>query len=402
MTVYTRPLSPLERVCYLGYDKGDTSPRMMQFILEGVRGDTLDVSLWRKAVEYVALQCPSSRLRLRGHLGWSHWHASGITPEISVIENTSWNARSLQQAPFLNRRLDTRHGPLCRVVLLQGVVPRVLFQIHHAAMDGMGAIQWIRNLLRFQRGEEIHAINSVAYDVALSQSQQSVPRRAKSSNAIAPLGIANPNSVGVPLFTRRSLAINDHQLIARLAAALVEFAAPLLEADATGNHVLRIAVPVDLRRHLPEGENSSANLTGVIELEPTPGQGVRDIQKSIITSLREKEDLQFPASLSRAKWWPVRLLTQGERSVLQVLARRQFYYSAYISAMGRHDPSQYTVPGFTCNNVYGVITPHPGVPLYISYATLPTRVELMVGSHSCYCDESHFNRFVDQLCAWIA
>lgn len=401
MSVFSRPLSPLERACYLGYDSASRSPRMMQFILEGTPGERLHASQWQTAIKQVASECPASRLRLRGHLGWSRWEACAITPELQELEDVQWDARSVQDAVFLNRSLDVRRGPTCRVVLLQGDVPRALFQIHHAAMDGMGGIEWIRNLLRQQRGEAIVAINSGCHDIELAQRMKGCPRAPKPFNAIAPLGIASTADVGMPLFVRRSLATNDHQLIARIAAALATIAAPQLETvDAVGQ-VLRIAVPVDLRRHLPGTERSSANLTGVIDLEPTPGQSAREIQKSLIKGLREQQDLQFPERLPRARWWPVRWLTQSDRAIMQALALRRFYYSAYISPMGRHEPTEYNVPGFTCNNVYGVITPHPGVPLYISFGVLPRGIELMVGCHSCYCEAPAFECFVDRLCDLI-
>ena len=169
MTAFFSPLSPVERACYLGYDAGLRSPRMMQFILEGAPGERLQASLWKSAIEQVAAECPASRLRLRGHLGWARWEATAITPDLMEIEGVQWDARSLQSAPFLNRRLDVRRGPTCRVVLLQGDVPRALFQMHHATMDGMGGIEWIRNLLRQQRREAIIAVNSGCHDFALAR-----------------------------------------------------------------------------------------------------------------------------------------------------------------------------------------------------------------------------------------
>ena len=180
---FSRPLCRTERV-YLLFD--EFCPGFAnQFFLEGT--GVLDQAKWQKAVAIASEANPGTRLVLKGHLMFSHWVDSGVTPKVREVDGSAWDGLSPENAPaFLTESLSPWEGPTCEVVLVHGDPLRIVFKSHHAVMDGRGTLTWLEDIIRALNGMDPLGSNSRITELGMCKSFQKEGRTPPPMNSSRP------------------------------------------------------------------------------------------------------------------------------------------------------------------------------------------------------------------------
>jgi len=162
--------------------------------------------------------------------------------------------------------------------------------------------------------------------------------------------------------------------VARLAVALAEHAAP------GPDEVLRVDVPVDLRRHL-EGGDHSGNLTGLLRLPMhTLLQATAPLQATraaLREGLRCGDELAPLRAASFARWLPLGLMAWiGRRATADSRRTGLWGASACVSHLGAVELERLSGGGFTARSAFLLPPGSPGLPLFVGALTYADTVEL--------------------------
>jgi len=176
-SAFVRRLSPIERLHAAVGHSGRTLevPRVVDMILEGAGGETFhDLGRWKKALAEATRENPGASARLTGSLGFARWRSTDLVPPLRYVTGVSWDGRSSEGSEFISEtRLSMTEGPTTELLLVDGERRFVILRFLHAAMDGMGAIHFLRDLFRALRGEPLIGTNSTLTDVDVMKSVRS-------------------------------------------------------------------------------------------------------------------------------------------------------------------------------------------------------------------------------------
>ncbi len=332
--------------CAIGTHPRSLLPaREIVFVLEGE--GRLDVAALQRAVTVVAAQHPACRLRLVGHGLWARWRSDGETPVVIDAGLSLWDGRQAAGAPdFSVRPLDLRRGVAAELVVhrLGMGGSRLTLRILHAASDGRGCLHWLADVFRVLRGEAALGVNAVFADTELMRHRagQAAPRP---TSAPSPLVPRRPG--GQADWCRLSLSGARTALLPKVAAAIAAFSARHGQAQ------IRLALPVDLRRHHPDllaSHHLSSMLHLAVHASDTPAQ----IRARLAATLADAPETAWQPWLGVCKALPLRSI-DGLFSARS--DRRQpppLLETAVISNLGRQHAATFSGQGFQARQLYGI------------------------------------------------
>ncbi|WP_156725748.1 hypothetical protein [Streptomyces apocyni] len=333
---YTRRVSPVERG-YLNAAATGT-PQLIQMVVEGE--GTLDADALRRAARAATLANPGLAVRRRGAL----WRAEEKAPAVVELP-----ADTALDAPFLHRDLSVVTGPVCELGLIRGKSTTLIIRASHIVTDGHGLRQWIADLFRALRGDDLVGCPDtvdVGHFRAVAGAVSPPPRATRFTGLPAIIG-RGPASER-PLWLRRRIPAAPSGVTARAAAALSRH----LATD-TG----RLIVPVDLRRH-DTAVRSTANLTSQLVIDLRRDDSWKRVHATLVRALLAKaevaaldrdflRDNPFANNLSEARE------LDGDR----------FPCTAIISDHGEVDPRTCSTPAFRA-------TSFATLPMLVPYAEM--------------------------------
>jgi len=352
---FSRPLCRTERV-YLLFD--EFCPGFAnQFFLEGT--GVLDQAKWQKAVAIASEANPGTRLVLKGHLMFSHWVDSGVTPKVREVDGSAWDGLSPENAPaFLTESLSPWEGPTCEVVLVHGDPLRIVFKSHHAVMDGRGTLTWLEDIIRALNGMDPLGSNSRITELGMCKSFQKESRTPPPHEFLAPTGMPQGQERGV-VWRRICIPGRYKDQLGQLAVLLAQ------AAWKHGDGKVRFGIPVDLRAR-QEGLRSTGNLTNLIYLNMTPETTAKDITQNIAQQLAERKDGMLWWGDEVARYLPLWLLRRELRNdIAQKNRTGRYRNSGILSNMGRYPVEYLQGGGFFTNNYWGIPPGQECNPLFV-------------------------------------
>lgn len=394
-TSRTRPVFGIERlwtqvarVC---------PPFTVQLVVEGapVEGQpALDLPTLRRAVVEAARSNPGVCLRLEGHLGFARWRASGGGPPVTEVDGSRWTGRDESGAPFLQKPL-TPGGPTVEVLLVRGPVDRVVFRGHHAVVDGRGLLSFAEDVFAVLRNEPTAGSTLDVTDLDLAHTLGGERRGFLRPAWTPPTGDFRAVPAGTPMPWRRvRYEGTPRRLLPRLALAVHAASRSFTEEP------LLVEVPVDLRRHLPEGVRTTANITGAarIELQPLV-EAERPIEAFVAELAARAAEPNAAAPILDAqifRWLPgkttLRLLRRMRKGTLN---KGKVGTSAILSNLGRYPLSKLSSRQHTASAWYWVPSGGPVVPLFILVTGDGRGVELSVGMSPELATDGRLDALVD-------
>lgn len=394
-TSRTRPVFGIERlwtqvarVC---------PPFTVQLVVEGApeAGTApLDLPCLRRAVVDAARVNPGVCLRLEGHLGFSRWRAAGNGPPVIEVDGTRWSGRDEQGAPFLQKPL-TPGGPTVEVLWVRGPVDRVVFRGHHAVVDGRGLLSFAEDVFAILRGEAPLGSTLDVTDIELAQALGTSRKRFVKPAWPPPTGAPEAVPAGTVMPWRRvRYDGSPRRLLPRLALA-VHRASRQFTQDP-----LLIEVPVDLRRHLPEGVRTTANITGAARIELQAIVDAPDPVQAFVERLTERAAEPEAAApivdTQIFRWLPGRTTLRLLRRLRQgALKNGKVGASAILSNLGRYPLSRLSSPQHSACAWYWVPSGGPIVPLFILVTGDGQGVQLSVGMSPELASNNRLNTIVE-------
>jgi amino acid adenylation domain-containing protein len=324
-------------------------PLAIQICVEGVGPLTCDAL--QEAVDRAAPACPGASLQWRA----GRWVAGDVAPTVHDLSDEPGAVGALATFealcahPRVQRPLRT---PCAEVLLWRGTQTRLLFRVAHAAMDGQGCLQWVRQVFACLRGEAPTPHPDATTDWDVFQDQGRGRHALRPFSAPAPLPVKG-QFLAPPVVRRLSLPPGQPALVARLAAGLMQ---------ATGEPWLRLMVPIDLRRHRP-ALRSCANLALPIYLDVARGEPWLAIQGRLLHAMQADEELdayatpglrRLPAAVVGGLLW-----ARG----LACHATGRYLASALLSHVGKLPLADVSAPSFEARHVCSLPVHTPFVPL---------------------------------------
>ena len=382
---YQRTLSTIERY-YVSCDSVKNgkhlTPCMNQMVVEG--NVDLDVDAFRRATTKASYASPGSRVRLKGHLGFSRWVDSEHSTPIRVIES-DWDGLSNDNAPFLQDPLPVRTGPTSEVLIIINKELNksyIIFRSHHGAMDGRGTLHFAHDVFRCLRGEEPIGENSNITDMELAKSLSNHARATDLGTDVAgptgkPEAISDSEKDQASRWIRRSLSGKHRGVLAKVALETARY------SRLKGEDNVRFQIPVDMRPH-QEGLNSTANLTGGIVVNVNLNTDADKWNQDIKAQLAEKKEAEIPHFF---RFFPFHLLSWVPRKTIYnsnnrlVEKRRlngQFRTTGVISNLGLLKVEQFSGEGFNASKCYFIPPEFDTTALFITLAGHPEGVEILM------------------------
>ncbi|NLU76228.1 non-ribosomal peptide synthetase [Streptomyces sp. HNM0575] len=372
---FRRPVSPTEWLYLAGARLA--RPFAIQIVVEGT--GTIPADVLRRAVAEASAACPGARLALRGRT----WADTGRAPAV----RTAGDYDSATREP-----LAPAEGRGCEVVLLGGggETTTLVFRVHHAVMDAMGALAWTADVFRALRGEALVGAPSPLYDLALLGTLGDGARREPvTPRWRSPLpGVRRGHATR---WHRRTLPGAHPGIVAKTAAALAR-----LSPGAT-----RVMVPVDLRRHRPE-LRSTANLSLPVFLDGRADDPWEQWHERLLRALAGNRELA-----AGEEEMAVRLPLGALAGVLTAshaasVATGRYSCSSLVTALGRVGTHEMCAPGFEADSVYSLPVQAPFVPLSFTAVEFGGRTELAMSHPGGPRADARAAALLDSVCESLA
>lgn len=340
-------------------------------VVEGRFTEAVDEARWQQAIAAVAAANPALRMRWRGWLGWSRWTSDGPLPRLRVVHDCDWDLDSSAGDAFVRAMpLDLRRGPVVEFIIAHKRDGRsfVIFRTSHAVVDGMGGIQSLEELFRALRGEALVGSNATFSDSDLIRAL-AVPRAPSPYQPTCSLLPMQHALVGDDWW-RVTLGAARGQVMAQVAAGLAAHAHQHSDLPAL------IAVPVDLRRHVPR-LRTVTNFASMLLVRMDPGDGAEQFQARLLALIAERRDVAFGNLFDLLRWFPLRLIDRLLGRTRKNFARKPPVETVVLTNLGRIRLSRYAAPGFEPLDVNPL--PQPGnafVALMVIEDTLRLTINL--------------------------
>lgn len=362
-------------------------PRIITMVLEGTSGVT--PAQWRDALSRVVDANRGVCLRIQGFRQRARWTSVGARPPLlRIIRDCPWDGTSQCGIEAIEQtRLHLQTGPAAELMIATGTVTRLILRARHALMDGMGALHFFQELFRALRGAPLLGTNASFSDVDLMRAITSEGWRGGGHDPIPLTGGAQGAAHG-DVWQRLTLpAGRQENLMARVAEVSARYAWSFKPG------LVRVAVPVNLRRHLPN-LHSTMNFSGLLHVELTPGETAEDFRRKLRDGLAQNRDAACPRVAECIRYlpfgWIDRLTGRTPRNYL----RRRLLETVLITNLGVIDLGPLSCAQFEPHNSYCL--PVMGNS-FISLSTSGRHLNIVVGMPAVYASAGRLERFLERL-----
>lgn len=314
----------------------------IQLCVEG-DGD-IDPAALAAAITVASEACPGTRLIRRGR----RWVDSGRAPKVRVARAEDFD-RARLDSPLLRKRLANRGAPSSEVVLVRGEPTTVIFRVHHALMDAIGARIWQQQVFRALRGEPVEpAITSVSHEHVIAQAAARLGQNLRPPSQQATIWL--PSLLG-QASTKYRRAMWRRRTVDGVHPAAVAKIARLITAHSGGTGV--VEVPVDLRPYVP-GLRTTASIGSKVQLLIGKDEDWNDVHARLLTSLKEGEFLETEgADIALKK--KLTVLRRVRCKVDKAIRKKAVFHNVGgVSHLGVVDLADYCADGFTATGYYGL------------------------------------------------
>jgi hypothetical protein len=269
------------------------------------------------------------------------------------------------------------------LIIATGTKTRVMVRVLHAAMDGIGVMHFYQELFRALRHEPLLGSNAGFSDTDLMLSIASDVRPQKKQPPAALTGGARGERRG-DTWQRLSLLSPQPALLARTALAVAEF------ARQHSTQAVRIALPVNLRRHCP-GLLSTLNFSSMIHVDVAAGDGPDDFRRKVAALLASARETSYPAWLDYVRLLPLpwldRLVSRTEKNYRQ----RKLLETVVLSNIGNFSSQSLSGGGFAAQRIFGL--PMKDNPFFIMFG-MDGQVDITIGMAHVYASEGRLESFL--------
>lgn len=387
---FYRKVSPTE-ISYLATDSKESSPYVNRFIVEG-EGD-LNLDDWRSAFKVSLEANPGMGLKLKGYWGWRSWYQSEFEPEIKIVES-NWDGVSSENAPLeLTGRINPRKEFPIRIDFIRNISKKtnikVLFSIHHAITDGMGAIRWVKDVFRALNGKPCFGALGTVSDIEVQQKVGNPPLSIVRGHCLPLVAASESPATDGYRWRRVRWQGSNRKILARLLLVFNQLA----RAE-HGNGKVLFRIPSDLRSYLdPKQPYTLTNCTGAIDILVHGFDTVDTIEAGILESKSNREDLSvFLPQFKHACWLPKKVFRTNPKAMEKHHKDGVCAFSALVSHLGKTNYPSYSYEQFQATNLYGVPTP-VGEGFYVGIMSDNDGANICIGAPKALVNADQLQQF---------
>lgn len=362
------------------------APREIVCVVEGELAEDAQID-WQAALDQVATANPGLRLRLHGQRRQAGWRSDGQMPRVRWLPDQQWDSHSNTDAEFIYATpLSLEEGHSCELIIVGRKKLQIIFRAAHAVMDGAGVIHTMFELFRAIRGEPLLGTNATYSDVELMRQVASTPAGLKHFRPPSVTGQSQGTAQG-GLWRRFTLPGPQPHLVPRIAHATAEY---IRQSSA---EVVRIAMPINLRRHVP-GILATTNFTSMLFLDIAPKETLEDIKRKLQEKLERNEETNYPEILELIRFLPLPWLDRIVSLNTKNYTRPRFMESAVLSIGGPLKRSMLSGGGFRADTLFGL----PQVEnTFLAIVGFQGKFEILIGMPHIYASNGRFEDFLEFL-----
>jgi hypothetical protein len=260
----------------------------------------------------------------------------------------------------------------------------VILRTRHALMDGMGVLHFFQELFRALRGEPLLGSNAAFSDVDLMRAVSSAAWRGGGESPIPLTGGAQGTSYG-DVWQRLTLPARPQKnLMGRVAEVAARY------ARSFGPGPVRIAVSVNLRRHLPSLK-STMNFSGLLHVGMLPGETAEEFRRKVREALEQNRDVSYPAVAECIRYLSFPFIDRVTGRTSKSYLRRKLLETVLITNLGVIDMAPLSCAQFAPDNYYSL--PVMG-NAFITLSANGRHLNFVVGMPAVHASEGRLERFV--------
>ncbi|HEY1101985.1 MAG TPA: hypothetical protein VGE70_01060 [Burkholderiaceae bacterium] len=320
-------------------------PREAIFVLTG-EGHVAPET-WRGALDAVAEANPGLRLRIVGSRMGTRWQSDGLTTPVRVVADPQWDGQSEEGSAFIyETRLNLHAGPATELIIAPQASGRtlVIFRALHAVMDGRGVRHFLYELFRALRGEPLLGTNVAFGDADLMKEVGPSHSTSRHVPSVALTG-GQRGALQGDTWRRLTFPLPQHDILARTASAMAAY------AHRHANGTALIAVPVDLRRHMPAIQ-STLNFSSMLLVPMQPGDGPDVFKRGLRNMLEQKMEARYPRLLDWVRLLPLPWLDALVSRTPRNYVNKRLMETVLISNLGVFDLGTMHGAGFSTDNIF--------------------------------------------------
>jgi hypothetical protein len=366
-------------------------PREIVFAIEGE--GRFELARWEAALARVVAINPGTRLRLEGKRLQAHWKSDGPGPRLRHVSNSRWDGRSGAGSEFITAPpLALEDGTGIELILCEGRPARLIVRVLHAVMDGVGVMHFLQELFRALRGEPLQGCNAAFSDTDLMRSIPSQRRHQKKRPPLPLTGGVQGRERG-DIWRRLSLSGPQPALLARTALAMAAFARQHgnVHDSPQGNAPVRMAFPVNLRRHCP-GLLSTLNFSSMLHIELDAGDDADDVREKISQRLATSAETHYPPLLDYVRCLPFSWLDRLVSRTAANFTQRRLLETAVISNIGHYRSENFSCEGFRTQRMFGIPIPDNAFAMIFS---MDDRTDITLGMANVYGSAGRLDALMD-------
>jgi hypothetical protein len=362
--------------------------RIINVVIEG--DGALPAQQWVDALQSVAQVNAGLRLRIEGSRRTARWTSEAVPlPQVRFLENFAWDGLSHRGLEAIEAQpLPLNCGPGMELVITTGSITRVILRVRHAVMDGVGILYFLEELFRALRGEPLLGTNAKFSDVDLMRAVAGMRGRIGREKPIPLTGGARGASRD-DVWQRLTLPAQPgaKNLMGRVASAAARYARNFMSGP------VRIAIPVDLRRHMA-GLKSTMNYAGLVGVELNPGETAEDFRHKLRKLLETDADTGYPPAMEALRYLPFTWLDRLSGRTTRNYLQRNLMETIMITNMGIVQPAAFSCSGFRAHNYYPVTLAGNS---HITMTTCGAHLNFVVGMPELFASDGRLEGFIDLL-----
>ncbi|SMB31357.1 conserved protein of unknown function [Sterolibacterium denitrificans] len=358
-------------------------PREVVSVIEGELAEGAQID-WQAAIDQVAAANPGCRLRLHGKRRQARWRSDGHAPGLRLLPDQQWDSHSSLGADFIYAiPLSLEEGRGCELIIAGRDRLQIIFRAAHAVMDGTGVAHFMSELFRAIRGEPLLGTNAAYTDVELMRQVKSV--RSPLRHFTPPTVTGQPQgTLQGGLWRRFTVPGPLPHLVARFAHAAAEY------VHRTSNEVVRIAIPINLKRHVPE-LLATTNFTSMLYLDIAPGETLEDVKTNLQGRLERNVETNYPEILELIRFlpfpWLDKIVSLNEKNY----TRPKTMETAVLSVGGPFKRSLLSGGGFRAETIFGLPQTEN---TFLAAVGFQGKYEILVGMSHVFAGGGRFEDFL--------
>lgn len=336
----------------------------IQIIVEGF--GEIDINEFKKAVKKSCDYNPLCKCIYSNN----KWVEDSKYPPIHHLNPFDFNGFDFSSDLF-KRKIDHNNTSIAEIFIIHSKPTKILFRIFHGAMDGKGALIWIKNIFKILNNKIPIKTLSTENDLSILSK---LPIKNKKNKIKFDKEILNiKNNTNKINTLRLSLEGKYIAIIPKITKILTE-----MFNDQNSLYL----IPSDLRKYI-KNLNTTSNLTFPFYLQCTKIDSWQDINDKLLDKLKQKEDLNLNLFnfklLNKLSLNNLKLLIKALNLIKNL--KNKYLISSIVSNLGTVDLYDFSTKKFKATNFYSIPVSQPFSPLSLVIVENQNTTEIVFSAY---------------------